>query len=153
LTQTKADVTRTSEPVLVVTPSTKLIKPFYALAALLVIVDYVYNSDRTPRQDWLLIFPAIIFLWALVRHLKLRFTRLSLRGDKLRYETGILSRSTRTMEVHKVQDVRVDQKLSQRLIGTGDISIETAGETSRLTMKSVDRPHGVADRLLEAARH
>jgi uncharacterized membrane protein YdbT with pleckstrin-like domain len=63
------------------------------------------------------------------------------------------SRSTRTMEIHKVQDVRVDQSLTQRLLGTGNISIETAGETSRLTLVNIDRPQYVADRILEAAHN
>jgi hypothetical protein len=33
----------------------------------------------------------------------------------------------------------------------GDISIETAGESSRLTMSGIDRPQVVADQILEAA--
>ena len=55
------------------------------------------------------------------------------------------------MEIKKVQDVRVDQSLGQRILGVGDISIETAGESSRLTMVSIDRPQAVADKILEAA--
>ena len=56
------------------------------------------------------------------------------------------------MEVAKVQDVRVEQSFMQRLLGIGTISIETAGETSRMTMAGVAQPHEVADYILEAAR-
>ena len=137
---------------LVVRPSSKLLKAAYLLAALLVVLVYVYNSNRTPRSDWLLAFPILLVAWTALRHLRLRFTRLSLSSGKLRYETGVLSKSTRTMELYKVQNVRVDQHLSQRLLGTGNISIETAGESSRLTMSNIDKPQLIADRILDAAR-
>jgi uncharacterized membrane protein YdbT with pleckstrin-like domain len=51
-----------------------------------------------------------------------------------------------------VQDVRVDQSLGQRMLGVGDISIETSGETSRLTMENIDRPQTVADELIAASQ-
>ena len=44
----------------------------------------------------------------------------------------------------------MDQSLGQRLFGVGDLSIETAGETSRLTVRSIDEPQEVADRIMEA---
>lgn len=131
----------------VICPSSKLIKPWYVIAAALAVAAY------TTALYWLAIPALVILLWAGVKHAALRFTKLIISGDKLRHETGILSRSTRTMELRKVQDVRVDQSLPQRLIGTGNITLETAGETSRLTMKHVDSPQEVADRILRAAKH
>ncbi len=56
------------------------------------------------------------------------------------------------MELSKVQDVRFDQTLGQRIIGTGDLSVETAGETSRIVMASIDRPREVAEHILELSR-
>ena len=55
------------------------------------------------------------------------------------------------MEVSKVQDVRVEQTFMDRLLNLGTISIETAGETSRLTMAGMEEPQQVADSILEAA--
>jgi uncharacterized membrane protein YdbT with pleckstrin-like domain len=136
-----------------VRPSTKLLKPFYALAVLLIIAIVWFcwaRNDYSPA--FMLILPAILLLWAVMKHIQLRFTRMYLAAGRLRYETGMLSRTTRTIEIHKVQDVRVDQSLMQRMLSMGNISIETAGETSRLTMGNVDRPHDVADRILEAAQ-
>lgn len=39
-----------------------------------------------------------------------------------------------------VRDVRVDPTLALRLLNIGDNSLETAGETSRITLPNVDRP-------------
>ena len=60
-----------------------------------------------------------------------------------------VSKSTRTIQISKVQDVRVDQTLTQRLLKIGNLSMETAGETSRLTVVNVDHPQDVADELID----
>ena len=137
---------------LVVRPSTKLVKPFYFVALLLAALIYLFNKqyDQTGLV-WLYVLPGIIVLLTAIRQFELKFTKLTVSAGKLRYETGILSKSTRTMEIHKVQDVRVDQSLVQRMTGIGNISIETAGDSSRLTMRNIDGPQQVADRILEAA--
>jgi uncharacterized membrane protein YdbT with pleckstrin-like domain len=64
----------------------------------------------------------------------------------------MLSRSTRTMELTKVQDVRVDQTFFQRMLGLGNLTIQSAGETGQLTINNIDRPEAVGDFILESAR-
>jgi len=132
-------------------PSAKLLMPLYVLAIALAIVLEVYRQGLQPELVYLHAIPAFLLLWTIFRHLQLTLTTLTVSAGKLRYQSGFLSRSTRTMEIKKVQDVRVDQSLGQRILGVGDISIETAGESSRLTMVSIDRPQAVADKILEAA--
>ena len=56
------------------------------------------------------------------------------------------------MELAKVQDVRFDQSFGQRIINTGDLSLETAGESSRIVMRSIDNPKVVAEHILELSR-
>ena len=69
-------------------------------------------------------------------------------GDRLRYETGVTSKITRNIQLSKVQDVRVDQRLMQRIWNVGNLSIETAGEASRLTIPNVDHPQSLADEIM-----
>jgi uncharacterized membrane protein YdbT with pleckstrin-like domain len=138
-------------PDLNVRPSGKLLVPLYVLAVLAAILIEIYRKGQDPNLIYLQLIPAFLLLWTVFRHLRLSFTTLTVAGGKLRYQSGVLSRSTRTMEIKKVQDVRVDQTLGQRMLGMGDISIETAGESSRLTMSGVDRPQAIADQILDAA--
>ncbi len=135
----------------VIRPSTKLIKASYWTALLIAAAVFVWSRTGPPNVVYLLAVPAVMLVWTAARHIRRSFTRLSVGGGKLRFETGILSRATRTMEVRKVQDVRVDQTLAQRMLGTGDLSIETAGETSRWTIQNIDSPQKVADSILAAA--
>jgi uncharacterized membrane protein YdbT with pleckstrin-like domain len=85
----------------------------------------------------------------LLRALHRQMTTVTITGDRLRYETGIMTKSTRTIQLPKVQDVRVDQRLGQRFFRVGNLSIETAGEASRLTIPDVDNPQALADTILD----
>ena len=43
------------------------------------------------------------------------------------------------------------QSLAQRMGGIGDLSIETAGESSRLTFANIDGPQAIADSIIDAS--
>lgn len=141
-------------PESVIRPTLKLIKAGYAVAALLLAGSIFVHATYLREQP----FPflpaacALLLLWPLARHARRGLTKATLTGDKLRYETGFLSKSTQTIQISKVQNVRVDRSLAQRLLGTGDIAIETAGETSRLTIANIDAPQAVADRIVAASQ-
>ena len=94
----------------------------------------------------------IIFLPAFLRLIKRQFTTVTLSGDRLRFESGFIGKTTRTVQMSKVQDVRVDQRLGQRIFNVGDISIETAGEASRLRIPDVDDAQTLADEILNRSQ-
>jgi uncharacterized membrane protein YdbT with pleckstrin-like domain len=132
-----------------------MIQATYAFALLLAlaIAAFVLTLENPDgRLWWLLAIPVSIAAYAVLRHLQLGFTHLTVVNGQIRYESGMLSKSTRTMDLSKLQDVRVDQTVSQRLLGMGDLSIESAGNTSQLVILSIDRPQAAADRILELAR-
>jgi uncharacterized membrane protein YdbT with pleckstrin-like domain len=136
---------------LTIRPTTKFLKAGTILTALVFlgieIAYFVYWRDHENLRLLPLVVP-LIFIWPLARWLRLRSIRAYVTGDRLRYETGIGARTTRTIQLSKLQDVRVDQGLWQRIFDIGDISLETSGEASRLTIFNIDRPQAVADELL-----
>ena len=136
--------------------SVKLIMVAYAFSGLLAIAVIALSFSEPAIAGlstyWLLVIPAAIVVVAGFKHLVRLATKLTITEDRVRYETGILGKSTRVMELSKVQDVRMDQRLGQRIIGVGNVSLETAGETSRIEMANVDNPQKVADHILELAR-
>jgi uncharacterized membrane protein YdbT with pleckstrin-like domain len=140
---------------LVVRPSMKFIRLGYLVVILLIIGAAVaqnqFKDSLSPQlPPWALPAAfAILLIWPAVRHWEQRFTKMTMVGDKLRYETGMLSKATRTIQLSKVQDVTVRQSLGQRMAGIGDLSIETAGESSRLTFPNIDRPQPIADKIID----
>ena len=136
-------------------PSIKLIKLVYilSLAAAVAIAGYLLSMGGRDDRLWsLLLLPAVAILFSAIRHLRLRLTKLTVLDDRLRFEAGLFSKTTRTIELAKVQDVRVDQTLGQRMLNIGDLSLETAGGASRIVMQSIDRPQEAADHILQLSR-
>jgi membrane protein YdbS with pleckstrin-like domain len=136
-------------------PSVKFIKLSYIFCLILAVAIGVYlvAIERTqPDLVWLLLIPGFLLILTAIRHIQRRLTKLEILGDHLRYESGFISKSTRTVDLAKVQDVRVDQTLGQRLTRLGDLSLETAGQGSRIVIQSIDNPQEAADHILGLAR-
>ena len=138
----------------VVRPSFKFIQLGFIATILLIIgavvVHYEYFRPQH-EMPWLPAIAAVLILWPLSRALRRQFTKLVIEGDRLYYESGALSKQTRIIQIPKIQDVRVHQSLGQRLFGVGDLSIETAGEASRLTISNIDQPRALAEQILGLA--
>jgi len=141
---------------LVVRPTTKFIKAGAILAVIFVLgLEIAYLAEWRDNESltWVPIAAPLVLLWPAQRWLRRRFTKAVFTADhRLRYEVGITSKSTRNIQLYKVQDVRVDQRMAQRLWNVGNLSIETAGEASRLTIHNVDNPQALADDIMTRAQ-
>ena len=147
----------------VIRPSMKQIKAGYLLAVLVIVaavvvhVKYIMPKEQPPESPavstpWLPAVAALGLLFPIRRHIGRLSVKVTITGDKLRYEEGLLSKTTRNIQLSKIQDVRVDQSLGQRMLGVGDISIETSGESSRLEVDNIDSPQGVAEEIIAASQ-
>lgn len=140
---------------MILRPSLKFVKSSYVLCLLLAIgiTAYVYTLKGAPDYAWYLLgVPVILLFFTLMRHIQKRMVKITVLGDRLRYEAGLASKTTRTIELVKVQDVTATQSIGQRMVNIGDLSIETAGSTSRITIDGIDRPREAADHILELSR-
>jgi len=137
---------------LTIRPTAKFIVVRLVLAAVVFlaieILYFSYGRDYD-KLTWLPFVAPLVFLPVLALAIRRQFTTVTITGDRLRYELGIFAKTSRTIQLPKVQDVRVDQRLSQRIFRVGNISIETAGEASRLTIPDVDNPQKLADAILD----
>ena len=135
--------------------SLKFVKLAYVFDIVLAVAIGVYLvavPDHPEGVAWTLLVPAVLLFFTMVRHVRRRLSKITVTGDKLRFEEGLFSKSTRSVELVKVQDVRVDQSFWQRMFNIGDLSLETAGGSSRIEMDSIDGPQLAADHILELAR-
>jgi uncharacterized membrane protein YdbT with pleckstrin-like domain len=139
---------------MVIRPTMKFIYMGYALVILIVVAAVVATLYiqwpqwiPSPWQPWIPWMSVLLLFWPLKRHLRNRLTKMTILDDRLRYETGLLNKITRTILISRVQDVTVHQSVGQRIFGLGDLSIETAGEASRETIYQIDRPQEIADHI------
>jgi uncharacterized membrane protein YdbT with pleckstrin-like domain len=137
---------------IMIRPTLRFLIAGYIATAIVVIAAEWALSYAKDLPSWSIVFPLLLFIWPLKRHVHRQLTKMTMLDDKLRYESGFLSKVTRTIQLSKVQDVTVHQTLGQRLAGVGDLSIETAGEASRLTVTSIEQPQHIADGIIEASQ-
>lgn len=137
-------------PELKVRPSTTLATISIILAFVAAII--VFYLSRQYKQQAVLaayLIPAALLAKGILGHIRAQLSHIELVGDRLKFESGLVSKVSRSIPLAKVQDVTVRQSISQRLVGMGDLSIETAGETSRLTIESINSPRVVAEQILD----
>ena len=139
---------------MIIRPTMKFIYMGYTVVLLIVVASIIAMMRvqwppwvPSPWQPWIPWLPVLLLLWPVERHLRNRLTKMTIMDDRLRYERGLMGRTTRTILISRVQDVTVHQRVGQRIFGVGDLSIETAGETSRLTIPEIDRPQEIADHI------
>jgi uncharacterized membrane protein YdbT with pleckstrin-like domain len=139
---------------LVIRPTAKFVVAATLVAgAVFVALEIAYLASwRESLPAWFPVLPVLILLWPALRAVGRLTTRTVIDGGRLSYETGAVGRSARTIQLSKVQDVRVDQTLFERLMNIGSVSIETAGEASRLTIANVDNPRKLANQILDFAQ-
>jgi len=100
----------------------------------------------------------VIGAWAGVRVLRRQCTNFVVTTDRLVYRTGVLAKHGKEIPLERVNDIAFHQTIFERLIGTGDLSIESAGAQSRETFGDIPHPAAVQNeiyRQMEActARH
>jgi len=138
----------------VIRPSLKLVIASYVTTVLILGAAaygaYGYRND-IPFSPWHLL-ALILLLIPIRKHIKTRLVTLKVDTDHLTLEAGLFSRTRRTIDLSKVQDVTVRQTLGERILGIGDLTLETAGERSGIVMQAIDRPRAIADLILQRSR-
>jgi uncharacterized membrane protein YdbT with pleckstrin-like domain len=134
-------------------PSMKTVRAAYALAVVVIgagVWAYFKFADDKPR--WLLAIPLIALLPPLKMHLSRRLVTLRLHDDHLTLEVGFFSRTRRTVDMAKIQDVTVRQTLGQRMLGVGDLMLESAGESGAMAIQNLDGPRELADAIIASSK-
>jgi membrane protein YdbS with pleckstrin-like domain len=134
-------------------PSMKTVWAAYGLAIVVILAGIWAYFQYEP--DWPAWVPAILLILLLppIRmHLRRRLVTLRLHDDHLTIETGFLSRTRRTVDMAKIQDVTVSQTLGQRMLGVGNLMLESAGESGRIAIGNLDSPRAIADVIIASSK-
>jgi len=78
------------------------------------------------------------------------FSRYTLTPDYLIVERGVLSRSRKPIPIHRIQDVATRQSLVERVLGIGDVVVETAGERGAAVLDDLPRCRHYSEVILKA---
>ncbi len=140
---------------MLIRPSLKFVKLSYVFGLLMALALGGYMLAYPTHPDWAVwgfILPGVWIFFTFVQHMKKRLRKITIMGDRLRFESGFFSKSTETIDLEKIQEVRVHQTMWQRMVGIGDLTLETAGKGSGNGMESIDNPQAVADHIHSLGR-
>ena len=91
--------------------------------------------------SWVLVGLLVVVLsYLVVRYLRWRSTSLVVTNQRLVRRTGVLSRRGREIPLIQLADISYRQSLFGRLIGAGDLILESAGRDSVEVFAALPRP-------------
>jgi uncharacterized membrane protein YdbT with pleckstrin-like domain len=84
-----------------------------------------------------------LLVLALPRYLRWVTTHFVLTTDRLIFRSGVLSKLSKEIPLERVNDVTFSQSLWERIIGAGDLLIESAGERGQSVFQDIPKPEAV----------
>ena len=85
----------------------------------------------------------VLLVFGLPRYLRWVTTHFVLTTDRLIFRTGVVAKLSREIPLERLNDVTFTQSVWERLIGAGDLLIESAGERGQSVFENVPHPEAV----------
>jgi uncharacterized membrane protein YdbT with pleckstrin-like domain len=85
--------------------------------------------------------------WWVLRYLDWRTTNFVVTTDRLIYRHGVLAKHGIEIPLERVNNVLFSQRLFERMLGAGDLVIESAGESGRQAFSDVRKPSAVQNEI------
>jgi uncharacterized membrane protein YdbT with pleckstrin-like domain len=89
----------------------------------------------------------VALVWWGMRYMAWRTTNFVVTTDRLVYRNGVLSKSGIEIPLDRVNNVLFSQKLFERVLGAGDLVIESAGESGRQSFSDVRKPSAIQNEI------
>jgi uncharacterized membrane protein YdbT with pleckstrin-like domain len=86
---------------------------------------------------------ALWLVWLLVRILVWRTTHFVVTSDRLIFRSGVLSKQGREIPLERINDISFNQTFWERILGAGDLLIESAGERGQNNFSDIAKPEHV----------
>jgi uncharacterized membrane protein YdbT with pleckstrin-like domain len=125
------------------------LKSGLALVAALVLGVWLLSWDDAPGflevSSGALILIALLWIgWTYLRWVTTNFV---ITSDRLIYRHGILSKHGIEIPLERVNTVFFSQSILERMVGSGDLVIESAGEMGRQEFANVRKPSAVQNEI------
>jgi uncharacterized membrane protein YdbT with pleckstrin-like domain len=107
------------------------------------------SNEETATQ---ILSAVVVLLWiilAVIPFLRWRFTLFVLTTDRLITRSGIIAKQSKEIPLERINDVAFNQNVFERMVGAGDLLIESAGERGQERISNVRHPERVQLRIYE----
>jgi uncharacterized membrane protein YdbT with pleckstrin-like domain len=114
------------------------VKPVVLLAAS--IVGAVALRDNDPARIAFVLLIVLSGLWLAVVYARWTTTHVVVTTDRLIHRVGVLGKQGKEIPLERVNDIAVSQTFFERLIGSGDVTIESGGERGQQVFTDIPKP-------------
>jgi uncharacterized membrane protein YdbT with pleckstrin-like domain len=114
---------------------------------LAIILIVVLNSDT----DWISKYGGIVVglvavawaVWLGLKYLQWRMTYFVVTSRRVIYRSGVISKRGVEIPLERINNINFHQRLIDRIIGAGDLDIESAGKDGQSHFDFIRHPDGV----------
>jgi uncharacterized membrane protein YdbT with pleckstrin-like domain len=112
------------------------------VVAVALVVEVVIPSGSAAVVERLVVAAVAILalmLWLMVPVLRWRTTTYELTTRRLRMRDGIVTRHGRDIPLARINDISFAKGLLDRLLGSGQLTVESAGEHGQIVLTDIPR--------------
>jgi uncharacterized membrane protein YdbT with pleckstrin-like domain len=114
---------------------------------LAIILIVVLNADA----DWISKYGGILVglvaiawaVWLVLKYLQWRMTYFVVTSRRVIYRSGVISKRGVEIPLERINNINFHQRLIDRIIGAGDLDIESAGKDGQSHFDFIRHPDGV----------
>ena len=117
------------------------------LFILLILLFQVHGNARK-YSAWVYIVLLVVWaLWLAREYLQWRFTYFGVTDQRVVFRTGMLAKHGVEIPLERINNINFNQNIWNRLIGAGDLEIESAGREGQTKFDNVRHPDGVQQEI------
>jgi len=118
---------------------------------LFIVFVLIAAKTHHSTQKWLLVLwgiAAVVWAgWLALKYLEWNFTHFVVTDDRVIYRTGVLAKRGVEIPMERINNINFHQGIWERIIGAGDLDIESAGKDGQSHFDDVWHPDGVQQEL------
>jgi uncharacterized membrane protein YdbT with pleckstrin-like domain len=90
-------------------------------------------------------------IWTLIRYMKWRTTNFVVTSHRILFRHGVFAKAGIEIPIDRVMNVNFAQSVRERLLGAGNLLIESGGEDGQQTFTDIRKPQDVQKLILQAS--
>lgn len=129
----------------------EVLVPALVVLAVSIVLALIRVGGTLQGLCWLIVLAMLLglFVYLGIRYVVWRSVTYTITDERILQRSGVLSKFTRSIGVARVQDVSTSQSIFGRLLGFGDVEIESAGRDGSEVFTYVPDPDHFRDILFE----
>lgn len=125
-----------------------------ALAVSVGFAGWALSLDESGTDKALKVIGLVILiasaLWTLIRYTRWATTHFVVTSDRVIFRQGVLRKIGVQIPLERVNNVNFEQTIFERMLGAGDLLIESGGADGRQTFEDIRHPDRVTNVIHEA---